>query len=293
MQIRAPSSRWPARKGQTLANSREDLVKNSQQHLSWNADTTPKVRCSLRVCAVARLPNNPTPKQSDKGKQCPNKNYRGVRVSISHERPKGKTTQISINAAGSPNACSYPKDGMLTCHRKKWSTYMNATTWLTRDYYTKYKTTIIKWFLLWFCWYQSLEWGNTETQRRSVVTWGQRIRHRKTMTKEDSDSTWENVNIFVSVTDAPLCEYTKLHWIIAFRKLYMNWIIFFMFSYVWVFACMYDCASISCLVTVKARRGYQIPWNWIYALNSQLPGLCKKDHATSEAGLQKKGSSYI
>lgn len=130
--------------GQTLANGRgywpRTLPATSAEMLTlfW------KVCCSSLVCAVAKQPNNPNPKSLDKGKQCPHKNHRDAHASISHQRPKGKTTQISTNAPGSPNTSSYPKDGILTSHRKKRSTYMYAPTWLALDYYTKCEVTIVK-----------------------------------------------------------------------------------------------------------------------------------------------------
>lgn len=62
--------------GQTLVNNGEDVGK---EHKQWNG---PKCyHCFVKsamphsVGAVARAPNNPTPKYLDKGKQCLHKNY--------------------------------------------------------------------------------------------------------------------------------------------------------------------------------------------------------------------------
>lgn len=97
--------------GQTLANRGEDIVENIASNAGRNADT---------VLESLQLPNDPapTPKSSDKGKQRPHERHRDAHASISHQRPKGKTAQISINAAGSPTISSYPKDGILTCHKE-------------------------------------------------------------------------------------------------------------------------------------------------------------------------------
>lgn len=70
-----------------------------------------------------------------------------------------------------------------------------------------------------------------------------------------------------------------------------SFLVFYMYR---CFACMYDCVSLACLVILKARKvsdSLQPDLSSKHPAtaqeDSQWPGLCRKDHATSEAGLQK------
>lgn len=39
---------------------------------------------------------------------------------------------------------------------------------------------------------------------------------------------------------------------------------YFIFYYVWCFACIHACEACDCMVPVEAKRGHWILWNWSY-----------------------------
>lgn len=98
--------------GQPLVNNGE----NGDKERSWHC--LGKSAPPHMVHAAARGPNNPT-MYLDKAKPSPHKNYTIFMSAFFIKGQRGETMQISGNAAGPPNTCGYPNNGLLTGHERK------------------------------------------------------------------------------------------------------------------------------------------------------------------------------